>query len=370
MASITSTEHRETISSSLQDSKCFVRDALDQLSTCQIFDNSRFSPDGWELLHHGLRSSVAKGTMRTEERTEAIIVKNIRPGPDCQSTQEAAIVVENELIIWNRLHNHANIVSFLGLANLELSLVEMRGCASHHGMAVSKYHSGGSLHQIMFNKPRGIEISTPTMRLAWVRRNEYYMYQVTRLFNSSLGLFEGFNIFTSNVMFDMDETWHAKIGDFGCSRIVCRAGCDHPGKNMATPANVAWDSPELYSPQQPARSFSSDIWTFGCLALEVQMGRLPYTGTAPRNLMWIQRRMLQGHLPATASDVYSIVENERVSKLVWSVIQQCWSLDTHARPSASNLVNQLERIQSDCTGATRDIGMVDLRLVNTSQVEH
>ncbi|CAE6474898.1 unnamed protein product [Rhizoctonia solani] len=345
MASITSTEHRETSSSSSQDIECFVRDALDQLSTCQIFDNSR---DGWELLYHGLRSSVAKGTMRTEEGTEA----------------EAAIVVENELIIWNRLHNHANIVAFLGLANLELSLVEMRGCASHHGMAVSKYHSGGSLHQIMFNKPRGIEVYTPTMRLAWLIGAIRGLQHI-----HSMSIVHG-DLRASNVMFDMDGTCHAKIGDFGCSRIVCRAGCDHPGKNMATPANVAWDSPELYSPQQPARSFSSDIWAFGCLALEVQMGRLPYTGTAPRNLMWIQRRMLQGHLPATASDVYSIVENERVSKLVWSVIQQCWGLDTHARPSASNLVNQLERIQSDCTGATRDIGMVDLRIVNTSQVEH
>ncbi|KAJ1305013.1 hypothetical protein OPQ81_000056 [Rhizoctonia solani] len=79
--------------------------------------------------------------------------------------------------------------------------------------------------------------------------------------------------------------------------------------------------------QQPARSFFSDIWAFGFLALEIQMGRLPYSGTSPRNIFWIQSRMLDGHPPANAFDVYSIVEEEKESQLVWTIIQKCWRLD-------------------------------------------
>ncbi|CAE7221191.1 unnamed protein product [Rhizoctonia solani] len=335
---------------------CVIRDALDQLSACETIESARFSQVGWESLYTGPRSSIAKGAMHTNGGIKAVIIKNIRPGPDCQSHQEAARIIENELSIWNKLHDHTHVVAFLGLTNLKLDLSDMMGCASRHGMAVSNYHSGGSLHQVLFNQPQSVH--APSTRLAWLIdaiRGLHYIHSVSVVHG---------DIKAANIIFD-EGAGQAKIGDFGCSRLVCRAGCDHPDKNLTTPANPAWDSPELYSPQQPARSFSSDIWAFGCLALEIQMGRLPYSGTAARNIMWIQRRMLQGHLPATLPDIYSAVTNQKESELVWEVIQQCWNLDPNARPSASNLVDQLERAQLNAAGG-HDADMVDLTLVYTS----
>ncbi|KAJ1299302.1 hypothetical protein OPQ81_011822, partial [Rhizoctonia solani] len=82
--------------------------------------------DGWVMLYSGNRSSVAKGRMNTNEGSEVIIIKNIRPGPDW-SDEDAEKIIENELIVWNRLHDHPHIVAFLGLTHVKLDLDEMRG---------------------------------------------------------------------------------------------------------------------------------------------------------------------------------------------------------------------------------------------------
>ncbi|KAF8599962.1 kinase-like protein, partial [Ceratobasidium sp. AG-I] len=66
----------------------------------------------------------------------------------------------------------------------------------------------------------------------------------------------------SNIVVN-DNGNKAKICDFGSSRICC--GCyDGPEDQDGT---AQWDSPELWSGE--SRTSSSDIWAFGCVALEV-----------------------------------------------------------------------------------------------------
>ncbi|KAG8761413.1 hypothetical protein FRC11_013912 [Ceratobasidium sp. 423] len=148
-----------------------------------------------------------------------------------------------------------------------------------------------------------------------------------------------------NVLVDGDEGKQvARICDFGSSSIncVCYTG---PREQEGT---VLWDSPELWVPQEdsdetPSRTRQSDVWAFGCLALEVQMGLMPWDPLDERKPWPMKRRQLEAGMgpPATISDPKLDLDAHPIKRHVWNLMDLCWNADPQQRPTAADLLNRM-----------------------------
>ncbi|KAG9122756.1 hypothetical protein FRC07_000725 [Ceratobasidium sp. 392] len=134
----------------------------------------------------------------------------------------------------------------------------------------------------------------------------------------------------SNVLVN-DTGTVAKICDFGSSRITCPC---HPTLEDQS-GTLPWDSPELYEGE--ARTSMSDIWAFGCLALEAQFGQVPYNA----DFRIAFRKMRKNQPPAMQE---SVDLEDPISRVVWEMMQKCWEFDPKDRPSAQVVLDEFEAL--------------------------
>ncbi|KAG8794986.1 hypothetical protein FRC12_019313 [Ceratobasidium sp. 428] len=141
----------------------------------------------------------------------------------------------------------------------------------------------------------------------------------------------------------------AMICDFGSSRIECTC-YDGPEDQWGT---LQWEAPEIHE-GNPSTT-SSDIWAFGCLALEVgtsrayhlhveltcwgqaQFASVPYDP----NPIIASGMIMKKELPARSE---SFDLKHPISSAVWGVMQRCWKPDAATRPSAQTLSEEFEAI--------------------------
>ncbi|CAE6520325.1 unnamed protein product [Rhizoctonia solani] len=154
-----------------------------------------------------------------------------------------------------------------------------------------------------------------------------------------------------NVLVD-GELNVARICDFGSARIECKC-YSGPTEQEGT---MAWDSPELWLRDETdetmdgdeekiqPRSQKSDVWAFGCVALEVQMGTTPWDPEHKGNLIKMRNQQFKartGH-PAKESDLE--LGKHAILHDVWKVMKQCWRADPIQRPTAGELMNTCEML--------------------------
>jgi serine/threonine protein kinase len=101
-------------------------------------------------------------------------------------------------------------------------------------------------------------------------------------------------------------------------------------------SNVRWAAPELFevaedeessTPPQPA----SDIYSFGCIMLQVMTGRPPYADVRSDHQVIVL--ILKGKKPTRPSSPHDV-------DYFWDFIEKCWS-DTGRRPSAVDVLSFL-----------------------------
>lgn len=131
---------------------------------------------------------------------------------------------------------------------------------------------------------------------------------------------------------------------------------------------MSWESPELWQKEEPGpRTFESDIWAFGCVALEVsriassalivlqsslhqvQMGMKPWD---PRNegdirKSHIRQSKSRGGYPANESEL--ALSGDRMLTEVWNLMKKCWQKEPEHRPDASWLKEQLNGVNADAS---------------------
>ncbi|KAG8900788.1 hypothetical protein FRC00_011196 [Tulasnella sp. 408] len=115
------------------------------------------------------------------------------------------------------------------------------------------------------------------------------------------------------------------LADFGPSK--------SPGDGSAQLGSGGLDvaaryrSPELADKQGNARhKLPSDIWAWGCLALETLTDTLPYADEeAPRAIL---DAVLNGKPPAQVENLVISVPDLRL------LLYRCWAFEAQARPSA------------------------------------
>ncbi|KAG8706612.1 hypothetical protein FRC09_002325 [Ceratobasidium sp. 395] len=84
----------------------------------------------------------------------------------------------------------------------------------------------------------------------------------------------------------------------------------------------------------------SDMWAFGCVALEAQFGKVPYNA----NFRIAYNKMRKNLPPATRESVVSV---DPISNAVWEMMQRCWEFNPETRPSAQAVLAEFEELESE-----------------------
>ncbi|KAG8782993.1 hypothetical protein FRC12_020231 [Ceratobasidium sp. 428] len=131
----------------------------------------------------------------------------------------------------------------------------------------------------------------------------------------------------------------AKICDFGSSTIVC--DCTHDTQEKE--GSLWWDSPELYEDDDAynRRTTASDIWALGCVAVELQTGKMPYD---TNNLAWVTGYLFNGQLPAQLEWFHEYCPP--IAKRLWEILNECWQREPDGRPAAGELLQWFRTLEA------------------------
>ncbi|KAG2339255.1 kinase-like protein [Suillus weaverae] len=144
----------------------------------------------------------------------------------------------------------------------------------------------------------------------------------------SKGVVHG-DLTANNILIDSDRNVH--VADHGILKM-----CSELSGTSYIRSNVRWAAPELFevpeneeslTPPQPA----SDIYSFGCIMLQVMTGRPPYADVRSDHQVTVL--ILKGKKPTRPLSPHD-------ADSFWDFIEKCWS-DTGRRPSAVDVLSFL-----------------------------
>lgn len=126
-----------------------------------------------------------------------------------------------------------------------------------------------------------------------------------------------------------------KYVDFGAAKVIARQGrtlaadlhATKPNKSMTgTPMYM---SPEVIKGENPGRAGSVDIWSLGCVVLEMATGRRPWANLD--NEWAIMYNIAQGNPP-------QLPTADQVSPAGLDFLSKCFTRNPKERPSAVELL--------------------------------
>ncbi|KAJ7596945.1 MAP kinase [Mycena floridula] len=124
-----------------------------------------------------------------------------------------------------------------------------------------------------------------------------------------------------NILVQQDGV--CKISDFGISKRT-----DDDGAATAMQGTVFWMAPEVVNPQGKAYNLKIDIWSVGCVVLEMWAGMRPWMG---EELVAVMFKLYQMKLPPPVPD--DVV----LSELGDDFRKKCFAINPDERPSAIEL---------------------------------
>ncbi|KAI9573268.1 kinase-like domain-containing protein [Boletus coccyginus] len=140
---------------------------------------------------------------------------------------------------------------------------------------------------------------------------------------------------SNNILLDADNT--ACLTDFGYASLVgdIPEALDYLQWSTAQPGAMLWAAPEDVLPGNTfGRTTKSDIYSFGCIGLQVLSGKQPWSEVQPRTVVSIALLLAQGQKPRRP-DSHAIADQH------WDLIQQCW-LSAQERPSTDSIITTIE----------------------------
>ncbi|QRV92144.1 Serine/threonine-protein kinase [Ceratobasidium sp. AG-Ba] len=272
--------------------------------------------DSLFLEYAGPKTSIRTKYLNKDVKTPmAVALKAFRYREEEDHTQE----LSNELRIWRLLSPDPNIAYFLGAGELDewpfdkLSLV-------------SRYYECGNSN--VFLEKNDI----PDLQRVHLLKD--VLKGIVHIHGKSIvhGDLKGANILIEN------NGERAKISDFGSSLIECKC----QGLAEVESGTFPWDAPERFVGGKVTPK--SDIWAFGCVSLEILMDTPPYISIS---YVGVLNRMVKGDPPATPNEVNL---DGMVRATVWSLMQDCWAFEPLKRPSATELLEKMEKIPTSVLG--------------------
>ncbi|XP_042239484.1 mitogen-activated protein kinase kinase kinase 9-like isoform X4 [Homarus americanus] len=260
-----------------------------------------------EVIGVGGFGKVYRGILKGEE----VAVKAARQDPDEDISVTIDNVRQEAKLFW--LLKHENIVALKGVC-----LVEPNLCL------VMEYARGGSLSRVLQQR-KAIGPSVLTDWAIQIARGMNYLHNQApvRIIHRDL---KSSNVLLSEII-DKNELQFKtlKITDFGLAREVSKT------TRMSAAGTYAWMAPEVI--KTSTFSKASDVWSYGVLLWELLTGESPYKGIDTLAIAYgVAMNKLRLHIPTT------VPTNWR------KLMEGCWELDPHARPTLEVILSKLDEI--------------------------
>ncbi|KAG1789600.1 kinase-like domain-containing protein [Suillus plorans] len=223
--------------------------------------------------------------------------------------------LRQEVFVWRQLE-HSHIVPLYGTTE-KYEIIPALVCP---------WMKNGSLHQYLGTMRR--EQSPPEMRRLFL-----LLLQIVLglQYLHSKDIVHG-DLMPPNVL--IDENGDALLADFGLSCLLA----DHETSFFASHSSGAtrWAAPEIIplDTEKPDECVSkpnkaSDVYSFGCIMMQVLSGRPPYFDMEKEPLVIVAKS--KGILPTRPASP-AIADDH------WCYIEQCWSTQIGMRPSVDEVL--------------------------------
>ncbi|CAE7733959.1 mkkA [Symbiodinium pilosum] len=290
-------KHRRRKRKSLSKTSTAGSDARPRSSAAgTLFQGKKFEWFRGQLLGRGAMGSVWMATDRYTGQKMA--VKEVMLDRTDEGEKRAPLCVEREVSLYRKL-NHPNIVAFFGTESIGETMY-----------IFLEYMPGGSLNRLLSQRGAFEEQEIANYSRQVLEALHYLHTRKPSILHR--------DVKTANILLDHDGV--VKLADFGCSK---RAS----GNAVHTlRGSVQWMAPEVIN-QQPY-GCKADIWSFGCVLIEMLTTRPPW-----------------GHFETNVAAMIHVATSkepprvpERASPELRALVSCCTRIPPKERPSARQLM--------------------------------
>ncbi|KAF9731653.1 MAP kinase kinase kinase [Paraphaeosphaeria minitans] len=241
---------------------------------------------------------------------ELIAVKQVEVNPkaagsDKDKIKELVKSLDQEIDTMQHL-DHANIVQYLGCEKKEYSI-----------SIFLEYISGGSVGSCI-RKHGKFEESVVSSLTRQTLGGLAYLHREGILHR---------DLKADNILLDLDGT--CKISDFGISKKTDNIYGNDVTNSMQ--GSVFWMAPEVIRSQGQGYSAKVDIWSLGCVVLEMFAGKRPWSKEEAIGAIYKLGSLNQA--PPIPEDVSRVIGVEGLS-----FMYDCFTIDPAERPTAETLL--------------------------------
>ncbi|TFK35148.1 kinase-like domain-containing protein, partial [Crucibulum laeve] len=232
--------------------------------------------------------------------------------------QEVNKRIRREIWFWQRL-NHPNILPFLGVTS---------GFGIYLSM-VCPWMKDGNLGEYLTNTEITLTLKRRQKLLEDVVAGIQYLH--------SQAIIHG-DLNSANILIHEDK---ACLSDFGLSCFISRF--NGPSFMRSTVGGAArWTAPELYF-EHPKITKACDVYSFGCVALHVFSGEIPFCNITSAYEVRVLMELMQGrHPPRPIKHI--------LTDVYWDFILFCWGTCMEDRPDIAEANTRLLKINNDPSG--------------------
>ncbi|KAF2144584.1 uncharacterized protein K452DRAFT_222876 [Aplosporella prunicola CBS 121167] len=261
-----------------------------------------------QLIGKGTFGRVYLGMNMTTGELIAVKQVEVKPnlgGTDKDRMKELVEALDREIDTMQHL-DHPNIVQYLGCERKEFSI-----------SIFLEYIPGGSVGSCLRKHGKFEEavVSSLTRQtldgLAYLHR-EGILHR---------------DLKADNILLDLDGT--CKISDFGISKKTDNIYGNDITNSMQ--GSVFWMAPEVIRSQGQGYSAKVDIWSLGCVVLEMFAGRRPWSKEEAIGAIYKLGSLNQA--PPIPDDV-----SQNISPAAVSFMYDCFTIDPSDRPTAETLL--------------------------------
>lgn len=228
-------------------------------------------------------------------------------GQDKDKMKEMVSALDQEIDTMQHLE-HPNIVQYLGCERKEYSI-----------SIFLEYISGGSVGSCL-RKHGKFEESLVSSLTRQTLAGLAYLHQEGVLHR---------DLKADNILLDIDGT--CKISDFGISKKTDNIYGNDVTNSMQ--GSVFWMAPEVIRSQGQGYSAKVDIWSLGCVVLEMFAGRRPWSKEEAIGAIYKLGSLNQA--PPIPDDVSGSISAEAVAFML-----DCFTVDPSERPTAATLLRE------------------------------
>ncbi|KAK8164500.1 hypothetical protein IWX90DRAFT_261456 [Phyllosticta citrichinensis] len=261
-----------------------------------------------QLIGKGTFGRVYLGMNMTTGELIAVKQVEVKPhiaGQEKDKIKELVKALDIEIDTMQHL-DHPNIVQYLGCERKEFSI-----------SIFLEYIPGGSIGSCLrkhgkFEEPVVSSLTRQTLLgLAYLHR-EGILHR---------------DLKADNILLDLDGT--CKISDFGISKKTDNIYGNDSSNSMQ--GSVFWMAPEVIRSQGQGYSAKVDIWSLGCVVLEMFAGRRPWSKEEAIGAIYKLGSLNQA--PPIPDDV-----SQNISPAAISFMCDCFTIDPADRPTADTLL--------------------------------